>query len=140
MFRTVADDTPSPAAVTSSDEATGSPDVMYSRTRAARTRRDRSGASISTRIRGLLKIIQQSPAKAGYDKGYAIPRRSDDSGPVCQLAARHAALRDDFGPIDPHRGELVDQQLAVHDSCADIAAARGVHESRVRIRSGRQVR
>jgi hypothetical protein len=38
MFRTVADDTPSPAAVTSNDEATGSPDEMYSRTSAANTR------------------------------------------------------------------------------------------------------
>ena len=41
MLRTVADDTPSPAAVTSTDEATGSPDAMYSRTSAARTRLDR---------------------------------------------------------------------------------------------------
>ena len=46
MFRTVADDTPSPAAVTSSDEATGSPDAMYSRTSAASTRFDLSTACI----------------------------------------------------------------------------------------------
>src|SRR5262245_22254216 len=49
MFRTVADETPRPAAVTSSDDATGSPVAMYSRTSAASTRLDRSGASISTR-------------------------------------------------------------------------------------------
>ena len=42
MLRTVADDTPSPAAVTSTDEATGSPDAIYSRTSAERTRFDRS--------------------------------------------------------------------------------------------------
>ena len=42
MLRTVADDTPSPAAATSSDDATGSPDEMYSRTSAASTRFDRS--------------------------------------------------------------------------------------------------
>ena len=47
MLRTVADDTPSPAAVTSSDEATGSPDAMYSRTSAARTRRERSGLPLA---------------------------------------------------------------------------------------------
>ena len=45
MLRTVADDTPSPAAVTSSDEATGSPEAMYSRTSAASTRFDLSAAS-----------------------------------------------------------------------------------------------
>ena len=45
MLRTVADDTPRPAAVTSNDDATGSPDVMYSRTSAASTRFDLSAAS-----------------------------------------------------------------------------------------------
>ena len=42
MARTVADDTPSPAALTSSDEGTGSPDAMYARTRAARMRETES--------------------------------------------------------------------------------------------------
>ena len=51
MLRTVADDTPSPAAVTSSDEATGSPDAMYSRTSAASTRFDRSAASCVILVR-----------------------------------------------------------------------------------------
>src|SRR6185295_3667969 len=45
MLRTVAEDTPSPAAVTSSDDATGSPDAMYSRTSAANTRFDLSVVS-----------------------------------------------------------------------------------------------
>ena len=45
MLRTVAEDTPSPAAVTSKDEATGSPEAMYSRTSAANTRFDLSAAS-----------------------------------------------------------------------------------------------
>src|SRR6185436_5047924 len=45
MLRTVADDTPSPAAVTRSEDATGSPDAMYSRMSAARTRFDLSAAS-----------------------------------------------------------------------------------------------
>src|SRR5258708_14762992 len=46
MLRTVADETPSPAALTSSDEATGSPDEMYSRTSAASTRFDRSTGGV----------------------------------------------------------------------------------------------
>ena len=45
MLRTVADDTPRPAAVTSRDDATGSPEAMYSRTSAASTRFDLSVAS-----------------------------------------------------------------------------------------------
>src|SRR2546423_2854547 len=48
MLRTVADDTPSPASRTSSDDATGSPEAMYSQTRVASTRFDRSLSSIST--------------------------------------------------------------------------------------------
>ena len=42
MLRTVADETPNPGTVTSSEDATGSPEAMYSRTSAARTRFDRS--------------------------------------------------------------------------------------------------
>ena len=45
MLRTVAEDTPRPAAVTSRDDATGSPEAMYSRTSAASTRLDRSVVS-----------------------------------------------------------------------------------------------
>src|SRR5207247_6851726 len=45
MFRTVADDTPSPAAVTNNDEATGSPEEIYSRTSAASSRLERSAVS-----------------------------------------------------------------------------------------------
>ena len=47
MLRTVAEETPSPAAVTSNDEATGSPVAMYSRIRAASTRLERSWDSLS---------------------------------------------------------------------------------------------
>ena len=48
MFRTVAEDTPTPAALTRRDEGTGSPDAMYSRTSAASTRPERSCGVIST--------------------------------------------------------------------------------------------
>src|SRR5881296_3280828 len=101
MLRTVADDTPSPAAVTSSEEATGSPDVMYSRTKAARTRRERSGTSISTLVQGLLKnyttvCAPAGPAKAGHDKGYGTPHecppRQDQMIPA-RLASSPAAAR-----------------------------------------------
>src|SRR2546427_4482663 len=47
MLRTVADDTPRPPAVTKSEDATGSPDAMYSRTSAANTRLDRWLSSMS---------------------------------------------------------------------------------------------
>jgi hypothetical protein len=42
MFLTVADDTPKPAALTSSEDATGSPVAMNSRINAASTRLERS--------------------------------------------------------------------------------------------------
>ena len=61
MFRTVAEETPRPAALTSSDEATGSPDAMYSRTRAARIRLERSVGSISTRDWRLLRNYTLRP-------------------------------------------------------------------------------
>src|SRR5262245_60285079 len=60
MLRTVADDTPSPAAVTSTEEATGSPDVMNSRTSAASTRLDRSLAA-SIVNPGLASVVISSP-------------------------------------------------------------------------------
>ena len=63
MLRTVADETPSPAADTSRDEATGSPDAIYARTRAASTRLGRSVVSNGTLTRGLLTIsIEEGPA------------------------------------------------------------------------------
>src|SRR6185503_20101888 len=49
MLRTVAEETVMPDALTSRDEGTGSPSAMYSRTRAARIRLDRSEGTISTR-------------------------------------------------------------------------------------------
>src|SRR5262245_2059974 len=60
MLRTVADETPSPAAITSADEATGAPDAMYSRTCVASTRLARSFISISTRSLGLLTALYNS--------------------------------------------------------------------------------
>jgi hypothetical protein len=42
MLRTVAEDRPSPAAATSTEEATGSPDEMYSRMSAVSRRFERS--------------------------------------------------------------------------------------------------
>src|SRR5438094_622374 len=60
MLRTVADDTPSPAARTSSEDATGSPDAMYSQTSVARTRLDRSLSSISTLGLRLLTALYNS--------------------------------------------------------------------------------
>ena len=42
MLRTVADEMPSPPAVTSTDDATGSPDEMYSRMSAVSRRFERS--------------------------------------------------------------------------------------------------
>src|SRR5688572_23877369 len=55
MLRTVADDTPSPAALTRRDDGTGSPDEMYSRTSAANTRFERLSVSISTLALRLLR-------------------------------------------------------------------------------------
>src|ERR1700687_4085777 len=93
MLRTVADDTPSPAAVTSIDEATGSPDVMYSRTSAASTRRERSGASISTLVLRLLSPLYTAR-------------------PLSQIATRNASSDRDFGAIDADGHEVVDENFA----------------------------
>src|SRR4051812_1891967 len=63
MWRTVADETPRPADAARTDEAIGSPDAMYWRTSAARTRFDRSfpsigvHTSVSNRRLRLLNII-----------------------------------------------------------------------------------
>src|SRR6187397_1816728 len=57
MLRTVADETPSPLSPASSDEATGSPVALYSRTRAASTPRDRSLDPIGTRSWRLLQKL-----------------------------------------------------------------------------------
>src|ERR1044071_7617408 len=54
-FRTVADETLHPDALTRSEEGTGPPIAMYSRTRAARIRLDRSEGAISTRSLRLLR-------------------------------------------------------------------------------------
>src|SRR4029077_20411837 len=53
--RTVAEDTPRPPARTSSEEATGSPDEMYSRTSAERARFEGSDGSLSTLSKRLLR-------------------------------------------------------------------------------------
>src|SRR5262249_9147009 len=63
MLRTVADETVTPEALTRSEEGTGSPSAMYSRTRAARIRLDRSDGSISTRELRLLSNYTLQPAK-----------------------------------------------------------------------------
>src|SRR5262249_27183475 len=63
MLRTVADETVTPDALTRSDEGTGSPSAMYSRTKAARIRLDRSEGSISTRELRLLGNYTLQPAK-----------------------------------------------------------------------------
>src|SRR5919197_2472360 len=78
MLRTVADDTPRPAADTSNDEATGSPEEMYSRTSAARTRLERSLGSISTRRQRLLTALYNndlaiSQPRAGFSSRLAQP-------------------------------------------------------------------
>ena len=72
MLRTVADDTPSPGALTSSEDATGSPDAMYSRTSAASTRLDRScdSAVISTQSPRLL-INYTTSARAASSRAAA---------------------------------------------------------------------
>ena len=61
MCRTVADETVRPDALTRSDEGTGSPSAMYSRTRAARIRLDRSEGPISTRDLRLLSNYTHQP-------------------------------------------------------------------------------
>src|SRR6185436_15160846 len=62
MLRTVAEETVRPDALTRSDEGTGSPSAMYSRTRAAKIRLDRSEGAISTRDLRLLSNYTQPHA------------------------------------------------------------------------------
>src|SRR5881396_997940 len=98
MLRTVADDTPRPAAVTSTDEATGSPAAMYSRTSVASTSLDRSWGSISTHRMRLLKGL--------YSR--ELPSRALE-----QLADGRTSRAGDFGAIQVNRLAVVHQHLPV---------------------------
>src|SRR5437660_3858873 len=79
MLRTVADETPNPGTVTRSEDATGSPEAMYSRMSAAKTRFDRSWVSwdiiqsddphVSSLTRGLL--INYTPARLAISRAAA---------------------------------------------------------------------
>src|SRR5262249_10783055 len=63
-----------------------------------------------------------------------------NAGPLSQTGGGVAGVDRNLRPVDAYRRKIVDQQLAVDDRRANVAAARGVDERRVRIRSGRQVR
>src|SRR5436190_7148033 len=113
MLRTVADDTPRPAAVTSTDEATGSPAAMYSRTSVASTSLDRSWGSISTRRMRLLKRL--------YSR--ELPSRALE-----QLADGRTSRADDFGAIQVNRLPIVHQHLSVDNRRPHVGARRAIDE------------
>src|SRR5437762_14003176 len=96
MLRTVADDTPRPAAVTSSDEATGSPDAMYSRTSAASTRFDLSEASGV--IRGWQSLSQT--AKSLYNTAMRLECGAGvrSAVPECGAGVRCRSTVPEFSP------------------------------------------
>src|SRR5580765_7994728 len=104
MLRTVADDTPSPAAVTSNADATGSPDVMYSRTSAASTRFDLSAASCV-----IYRWQSQWRTAKHYTTDQASTSRRSQPGARCQFMSRAAGFRGDLDPVDAYRRELVDE-------------------------------
>src|SRR5262245_37442738 len=127
MLRTVADETPRPAAATSSDDATGSPELMYSRTSASSTRFDRSCGSM---------LIGNSVGSLGLRllKHYSRSK----SGPVretpCFSSRRHAQLIE----VETLGPELIDEDCPVDDRRADIGSAGGIHERGVRIACGHE--
>src|SRR5437762_6872282 len=131
MWRTVAEDTPSPAAVTSTDEATGWPEAIYSRTSVARTRPDRSSGSISTRkLRLPMKLYTSVGARW---RGLQTCARD-------QIARRRARLADNLRAVHSNRHALIDQHVAVDDGRGDIAAAGGIDEHGKRVDAGCEVR
>src|SRR5262245_29199391 len=97
MLRTVAEETPTPARLTSSDEGTGSPDAMYSRTSAERIRLARS-LSISTQVNRLPDIIQL------YNVVRILPRGPAGSRPPGSL---------EVVPLHGELGGLAGPDLAV---------------------------
>src|SRR6185436_13462179 len=110
MLRTVADDTPSPAAVTSSDEATGSPDAMYSRTSAANTRFDLSVAS------GIIYGGQPFLLTAKSLYNTAMRHSVDqESGTTDEVGGGGAGFGDDLAAIDPGGREVVHEERTVDD-------------------------
>src|SRR3990167_599386 len=108
MLRTVADDTPSPAAVTGGEDATGSPDSMYRCTSADKTRPERSLASIGTLSPRLLTHYTTGGQVAGGGPGFGH----------------------NLGAVHADRQEVGHEHLAVHDGRTDVAAARRIDERR----------
>src|SRR5262249_31017441 len=122
MLRTVAEDTPRPAAVARNDDATGSPVVMYSRMSAARTRLARSLGSISTLGQGLLKHYTPEALKTGT-AAVTAPSNSCASSELCGRRSRGLA---NLGAVEVDGREVIDQDLAVDDRRPDVGAAGGV--------------
>src|SRR5689334_21886272 len=117
MLRTVADETPRPAAATSRDDATGSPESMYSRTSASSTRFDRSWGSMligdSVGSLGLRLLKHYNRSKSGAVRE---PPRFSLRG--------HAQLVE----INMLRSELVDENGSVDDRGPNVGTAGGIHE------------
>src|SRR5262250_3169562 len=106
MVRTVADETPSPAAVASADEATGSPDAMNSRTSAASTRPDRSFVSCmySCSLRQPRRLRRRVSSL-----GAGVPTRLYNASPAGEPFGRASCLDRDLGAVDLNRFERVDE-------------------------------
>jgi hypothetical protein len=130
MLRTVADETPRPAAVTSRDDATGSPEAMYSRTRAASTRFDLSVAS------GVIYGWQSLPRTAKFIiHGRASSAAHWYTGAGSKPAGRLPRLTRKLHRVRPDRRKIVDEHLTVDNRRADVAAARRINQRRIRIGS-----
>ena len=130
MLRTVADDTPSPAAVTSTDDATGSPEAMYSRTSAASTRSRGRWAlghgSVSTRAQRLPNIIHWRDAASSSRAAASAPRPCIALGGDLVASTRTVASRTSTSP----------STIVARTSLR----ARSVDDRRVGVRRGREVR
>src|SRR4029079_5970037 len=125
MLRTVADDTPRPAALTRTDEATGSPDAMYSRTSAARTRFDRSWGSEVIYVPAGVDLLELALALRDCQTLYTGPRR--------QIPRRRARLGGDLPRVHAHRQPVSHEHLSVHNRDPDVGGAGGVDDRRVRV-------
>src|SRR5438552_2832299 len=135
MLRIVADETPRPAAVTRSDDGTGSPDPMYSRTSAASTRPERSficptfprvsSIGFSTRS---LRVLRHYTTGWTDDRGgepcgpERAPLRvhSKNADPPSQVLGSDTRFAHDFIPINADRIEPVYQHFAVDDGGSDV--------------------
>src|SRR5262249_32288931 len=131
ILRTVADETVTPEALTRSEEGTGSPSAMYSRTRAARIRLDRSEGSISTRELRLLSNYTLQPAKRGGSGNHQVREPGVDCSQTRtqdEVSYRLTGFRDHLIGVHADRRAVFDKDLAVDNGRRHVRPASRIHQ------------